>query len=332
MTPKFSVIVPIYNVQAYLAECLDSVLAQSFTDFEIVAVDDVSKDQSLAIAREYAQKHPQVRLVEHEVNKGLGGARNTGIEQAKGEYLIFLDSDDYLREDSLELIHQRITQKNADVVEYCFFWVDELGRSLNRRTYSEETVPSNLLRTVSACNKAFRAELFEGVRFPEKRYYEDFCTIPKLLAVADTVAALNEPLYMYRQRTTSITHDTNAGKNLDIIWGADQLLSFFRERELPQQTVTGLEYLVTYHVMYHAVLRVNSIDHRSQLQNTLVSYVKEKFPEYRQNPYLERLAPKEKSLLALIEKEKWGSVYRRYHVRNRITGGIKRFLHKLKGK
>ncbi len=332
MAPKFSVIVPVYNVEEYLAQCLDSLLNQTYQDFELVVVDDVSKDSSLQIAREYAQKHPRIRLVEHEVNKGLGGARNTGIEKAEGEYLIFLDSDDYLREDSLELIHQQITQKNADIVEYCFFWVDEMGRSLNRRTYSEETVPSNLLRTVSACNKAFRRNLFEGIRFPEKRYYEDFCTIPKLLAVAGTVAALNEPLYMYRQRTTSIIHDTNAGKNLDIIWGADQLLAFFRERKLPEQTRTGLEYLVTYHVMYHAVLRVNGIDRHSALQNTLVSYVRENFPDYRQNPYREILRPRERKLLALIEKEKWGALYLRYHMRNRITGGIKRFLRNLKGK
>ena len=266
------------------------------------------------------------------MNKGLGGARNTGIEAATGEYLIFLDSDDYLRGDSLELINRRIEEENADIVEYCFLYVDELGRSLGRRSYSAADVPSPLTRTVAACNKAFRRALFAKVRFPEKRYYEDYCTIPKLIATAKHVAALNEALYMYRQRTGSIIHDTNVEKNRDIMWATEALLTYFREQNMPEETMAGLEYLAIYHVMYHAVLRVNGIDRHNPLQNELVDYVCTNFPNHRENPYRSVLAPREKQILKLIEKKKWGALHMRYHVRNRITGKVKSFLQKLKGK
>ena len=330
MAPRFSVIIPVYNVKDYLSQCIYSVLDQTFQDMQIVIIDDVSNDGSLAIAREFAGKHPCIRLCEHTVNKGLGGARNTGIDAATGEFLLFLDSDDYLHPQTLEKLDAVISARKADIVEYCFQLVDEQGHDLSRTHCPETDVP--LTRSVSACNKAIRAQLLQGIRFPEKQYYEDYCTIPKVLMAAQCVASLDEALYCYRQRTGSIIHDTNAEKNRDILKGTDALLTYHREKELSPQVMTGLEYLAVYHILYHAILRVNGIDRHSPLQRELKDYVQTHFPNHRQNPFRSLLSPKERRLLALIEEEKWDALHLRYHVRNRITGAIKRLLWKLKGK
>jgi len=329
--PRFSVIVPVYNVQDYLAQCLDSLLEQSFTDFEVLVIDDVSPDNSLQIARTYEKKEPRrFRLLCHSVNKGLGGARNTGIDAATGEYLLFLDSDDYLVPDALQKIDAMLQKTNADIVEFCFRFVDRQGGYLSR-THCKQTCPA-LTRSVNACNKAIRRELLRDVRFPEKRYYEDYCTVPKVLMSAGIVCGLDEALYCYRQHTASITHDTNIEKNRDILWGTDQLIAYFQEKALDSETKTQLEYLAIYHVLYHATLRVNGIDRKSDLQSTLKDYVQTQFPNHAQNPYRALLSPKEARLLHLIEKEKRNALYLRYHVRNRITGAVRRLLRKLKGK
>lgn len=331
MAVRFSVIIPVYNVEAYLPQCIDSLLFQSFSDYEILVIDDVSKDSSLQIARTYASAHPKkVRLIEHTANKGLGGARNTGIAAANGEYLLFLDSDDYLLPQTLEKIDNIIRENGADIVEYCFRLVDEQGRYLSRTHCKQTDAP--LTRSVSACNKAIRACLFEGVRFPEKRYYEDYCTIPKVLMAAERVCTLDEDLYCYRQRTGSIIHDTNIDKNLDILLGTDELLDYCREKQFGKNVMNGLEYLSIYHILYHAILRVNGIDRHSPVQNQLKDYVQTHFPNHKENPYRVLLTPKEQHLLALIEGEHWNWLYLRYHVRNRITGAMKRLLWKLKGK
>lgn len=330
MAPRFSVIIPVYNVEDYLRQCVCSVLEQTFQDLEIIVIDDVSRDSSLQIARELAEKHSSIRLIEHTVNKGLGGARNTGIDAATGEYLLFLDSDDYLQPETLKKLDTVITAKNADIVEFCFRLVDEQGRYLRRTCCRDTDTP--LTRSVNACNKAIRTALFRDVRFPEKRYYEDYYTIPKLLMDANCVASLNDDLYCYRQHAGSIIHDTNIEKNRDIMTGTDELLQYCRAHGVSEDVMTGLEYLAVYHILYHAILRVNGIDRHSPLQQELKAYVQTNFPNHPCNPHRALLSKKEAALLALIENERWDALYLRYHIRNRITGGIKRFLGKLKGK
>ena len=329
--PRFSIIIPVYNCAAYLPQCLDSLLGQTFTDLEIIAVDDGSKDNSREIGRAYAARHSdKLRFLEHPVNKGPGGARNTGINAATGEYLMFADSDDYLREDALALLDALIRRENADIVEFDHAVVDENGGFISR-THHEKDIPP-LARTVTIWNKAFRRELFASVRFPEGRSFgEDYCTIPKLLMSAGRICVLNEPLYSYRQLSTSLVHGANIEKNRDMIYCSDELIRYCRENHGDRDTLLALEHLTVCHVMYHAVLRVNGIDRKSDLQHTLKAYVEDQFPNWRQNPHHDLFSPRQKQLLTLIEQERWSALYIRYHLRNRVTGLIKRIIRKLKG-
>lgn len=336
MEPRFSIIVPIYNVEQYLAECLDSLLCQSFTDFEAILIDDVSRDSSAEIAQDYANKHPQhLVFIQHEKNKGLGGARNTGIQAAKGTFLLFLDSDDYLCPDALEKLDGVLTRTDAQLAEFCFRRVDEHGRYLNRDYCVEDSsLPALVKHSVSACNKVFRRELFtqSNVRFPENCYYEDYCTVPKLLLCAKNTALLNEDLYCYRQRIGSIVHDTNVQKNRDILVGTDSLLAFAAQQDFRSDEKQQLEYLAVVHILYYATLRVNSIAPGEPLQKELKDYVAKHFPDYENNPYRKLLTARQKALLKRIEKQQYGLLYLQYYCRNRITGWVRRMVWKWKGK
>lgn len=332
----FSMIVPVYNVQQYLAECLDSLLMQTYQNFEILIVDDQSTDSSLTIAREYANRYPnQIRLLEHPVNKGLGGARNTGIEAATGQYLLFVDSDDYLIPDALEKILAHICRENADVVEFCFQYVDEEGKYLLRKhcdpsVYTLDGEERSLLtRTVTACNKAVRRHVFvsHDIRFPEKRYYEDYWTIPKLWMAGCTVSSLDEALYCYRQRNGSIMHDTNVEKANDVLLGADGLLAFCRSSSFPESRWNELEYLILRNLIAASV-RINGIDPRTPMQKKIRDYWLTNFPNYARNPYLDLLDPLHKRLLRLIIQGKTLNLYITFHCRARIVRFIKRILKK----
>jgi glycosyltransferase involved in cell wall biosynthesis len=333
--PFFSIIVPVYNVEKYLGACLDSFLSQTFTDFEVIVVDDVSTDGSRNIARTYQRQYPdKIQLIEHTFNTRQGGARNTGIAAATGDYLMFIDSDDYLKTDALEIFANTIARENADIVECCFSYVDEQGHFLRRSSFRDriarlgEHIPL-LISEMGPCNKVYRAELFRdtGIRFPEKYYYEDYWTVPKVLMAAKRVVYIEDPVYCYLQRSTSTMHDTNIDRNNDIMLGTDSLLQFFSEGNFPEETKTQLESLAIEHVLFHGTLRVNGIDTHSDMQKKLKAYMQSRFPNYRDNPYLRIFPRRQQRLLRYIEKEKYGTVYLLWHCRNRISGEVKKVLN-----
>lgn len=335
----FSVIIPVYNVEDYLSECLDSVLCQNFHNYEILVVEDKSTDSSLQIARRYAQAHmDRIRLLEHQVNKGLGGARNTGIDEAKGQYLVFLDSDDYMKPGALEQLYSVLVRENIDVVEFGYDLVDEGGAFL-RRVHCGQSIyaptgreRSLITRSVTAWNKVVRRSVYVDNRiyFPEKRYYEDYCTIPKFWMLDIKAVTLDESLYGYRQRAGSIMHDTNISKTQDILLGTDELLRFAKEQNLSDSKLQELERLAIEHVLLNATLRVNSINWHTDMQKKLKAYMRKHFPNYMNNPYMNTFSNREKRLLKLIEGEYYGAVYVMWHQRNRVSGAAKRVLRQIK--
>ncbi len=340
-TKQLSVIIPVYNVKEYLSPCLDSLLSQSYQDFEILVVDDVSTDGSKALALSYAARFPdKIRVLEHTVNTRQGGARNTGIDAAGGKYILFLDSDDFLKPDALATLIEVIEQEQADIVEFCQDWVDENGNFLRRQYWPERALtPEGASQSITIsgmgpCNKLYRRELFADgqIRFPEKRFYEDYWTVPKLLLRANRVVYLNRPFYCYRQRIGSTTHDTNPERNRDMLLGTDELLKYFQENNVSSKRLTELEYLAIEHVLVNATLRVNSIDPKHSLQREIRQYMDDRFPNWRENPYLSYLPAKKRMLLSLIEREKYTMLYLRYHCRNQVTGTVKRIFYALRGK
>ena len=207
-----SVVVPVYNVEKYLSECLDSILGQTYQDIELVIVDDGSTDSSLSVCEKYAREDERVRLVSQS-NGGLSFARNTGIELCRGEWVTFVDSDDALRTDAIERLVEATLEYGVDIA--CC----EFTNNMSRANTVDSSCPVDFkcangskalhfsIVTNHACGKLYASHLFtnSGIRYPNGRRYEDIATTYRLFDETTTVAFTNAPLYLYRLREDSIT-------------------------------------------------------------------------------------------------------------------------------
>ncbi|MGI5443648.1 bifunctional glycosyltransferase/CDP-glycerol:glycerophosphate glycerophosphotransferase [Streptomyces shenzhenensis] len=241
--PRFSVIVPAYQVQAYLHACLDSVLEQSYPDLELIVVDDLSPDASGAIIDEYAARDARVRPVHLSENRGLGRARNAGMECATGDYLIFLDGDDTLTPHALESIADRIKETDEpDVLVYDYartYWTGEAVRNKAAAQLSEEgpapfrlTDRPGLLNVLMvAWNKAYRREFVEAERltFPPGYYEDTPWTFPALMS-AQSIATLDRVCVHYRQRRAGNILSTTSRKHFDVFEQYDRVFAYVAER------------------------------------------------------------------------------------------------------
>ncbi|MBQ6221481.1 MAG: glycosyltransferase family 2 protein [Solobacterium sp.] len=215
--PEVSVVINMYNSEKYLRKCIDSVLAQTFTDFELILVNDGSKDHSLDICKEYAEKDTRIRIVDKE-NGGLADARNAGLDAAKGRYLEFIDADDWIEPDLLEKCVARLRETDADIVIfdiYQYFVATGKKEVLSHpydqnQVYSLNDHPEMITKMKNAAwNKIYKISLFREnqIRYPWGYNYEDLGTTYRLLARADKIAFVKEPLYDYLQdRPGNLTH------------------------------------------------------------------------------------------------------------------------------
>lgn len=230
--PTVSIIIPIYNVETYLRECLDSVLTQTFTDWECIMVDDCSTDGSAAIARSFL-KDPRFVMLSHDRNRGQSAARNTALDVAKGRFISFADADDSLTPDNLEIL-LRHDDCDISVGQETDMNVDrdcELSgkEACLRSLYQNPGFPRV---TCSPWGKLFRKELFERVSFAEGIIYEDLDLITRLLLKAGRVGVSGRKIYRYNLRSGS-TITTFGRKRLDVLAVTERLENDFADdREL----------------------------------------------------------------------------------------------------
>ena len=325
---RLSIIIPIYQVEQYLPACLDSVLLPGRTDYEIVAVDDGSPDRSGAVAEEYAARFPGLIRVIHRENGGLGAARNTGIEAARGEYLLFLDSDDTLAPGAPEEMLAALEQ-GGDAILFDFVHVDEAGRELltvsgsrGEGSFSLAQRPEQLLDPPNACNKLWRRSLFTetGIRFPAGLWYEDLAVTPALCLQAESLRAVPRPWLRYLQRSGSITNSRNLARNAEIITAVDLVLDAFRKQGRLEEFSPALEAMAIQHQLLAATVRVNGIDPKSPLQDALADDLEKKFPRWRENPYLPSFPARHRLLLRLIGSRRWGAVHALMAVNDLVKG------------
>lgn len=325
--PKATVIVPVYNVEAYLEKCVDSILAQTEPDFELLLVDDGSTDNSGALCDKLAQKDSRIQVI-HQKNQGLGGARNTGIKAASGDWVLLVDSDDWIEPELLEKTLEAGLREEADLVMFGFRSVDEQGNTL--QTFVEDVPtdqgltlkdhPDLLLTAPSAWRRLYRRELLvrTGILYPPRVWYEDIRTTPKLLAAADRVVFLSYVGYDYLSRTGSITKNQNADRNQEILWAFDDLLPYFQEQGLFEQYRQELCYLTLFHAYLTASVRVLLIDRKHPLLGEFRDYLNKWFPDYRRCKYLPRLSRVHKLLLSLLEKRMYGLVALLFRLKGRL--------------
>lgn len=314
--PKISVIIPVYNVERYLEKCVKSVEAQTYQDYKIILVDDGSTDESGKLCDALAQKNDKITVI-HQENRGLGGARNTGIRHCDTEYILFLDSDDYIHPQLLEKCAAAAKENDCDMVIFDLVSVDEND---NAKTVYSARLPVNKIlsdeekniisKNPTACDKLYKTSLFteNDIYFPEKVWYEDLRTIPKILLFADKVIRIDsEPLYYYLQRSDSIMHtpdyDRIVKERIDAI---NDLTDYYNANNLYDEYEVVLSFIMIYHGFLLPCLEMyRKTGNYKVYLDKLFQALKERVRNPLNNPYLTLLRKNEMIVLKLALKQRY---------------------------
>ena len=257
---EVSIIVPVYQVENYIRQCIDSILVQTFTDFELILVDDGSKDKSGQICDEYAVLDQRVKVI-HKENGGLSDARNCGMDQAVGNYFMFVDSDDYIAPTMLEYLYKALMNKEADIAvcNFLHFFEEDRKRDFSTNIQSEVLSGAEIFYSrknervygiwTVAWNKLYKRETLGNVRFRFGKYHEDEFWANDIYQMDIKVVTIPECLYYYRQRDNSIMGRKNIKRDFDILEALQERIAvyFMDERNADQAykvMIFSLEYLV----------------------------------------------------------------------------------------
>lgn len=226
--PKISIIVPVYKVEKYLQKCIDSILAQTFQDFEVILVDDGSPDNCSAMCDAMAEQDERIVVI-HQKNAGLSAARNVGLDMACGQYIGFVDGDDFIEPEMYEKMYMAIQEYCANLAICNFIFVDEKARPLEAvknktqvTVLSREKAISRITETRYhvAWNKLYHRDIFATLRYPEGRLNEDSFIAPDILESVEKAVYLPQQFYCYRQRSGSIMNQKKTLKNYDAVEAA----------------------------------------------------------------------------------------------------------------
>lgn len=234
--PVISVIVPVYNVELYLKRCVDSIIEQSYNNIEIILVNDGATDSSPEICDFYARTDSRIRVI-HKENGGLSSARNAGINIMNGKYVLLIDSDDYIEKDMISKLYFVAQEKKADIVTCQFVKVfDDKNNQYpsNNQNMKIWTGKQSLVQMFypggigwSACNKMYRATLFENIRYTEGVYWEDMATTYKLYEKCSVVVETPYRLYFYYIRNSGITGKKSTKRAYDAVINTEKLAVYF---------------------------------------------------------------------------------------------------------
>lgn len=233
-----SVIIPVFQAELYLRQCLDSVLGQTFPDLEVLLVDDGSTDASGEICREYARKDNRVRCF-HQENAGQAAARNRALKEAQGSWICFVDSDDVIHPRMIELLYRAAVEGQCPISQCCYTEAPELpGDFAGEKEGSFSVLPINEQSLAElldrdaypgwiACAKLIRRELIEDYPFREGRIFEDNEAVCRWIVAAERIADVKDALYFYRTNQNSTTKSQFSLKKLDYLWALESILVFY---------------------------------------------------------------------------------------------------------
>lgn len=275
---KVSVIVPVYNVEKYLRKCLDSLVNQTLSNIEILVINDGSPDNSQKIIDEYAKKYPSLVKAFIKENGGQGSARNLGLEHSKGEYISFVDSDDWLDLDALEIMYKKGKEKDYDIV-IC----DMIDHYKKYNIYHNCTKYKTVFEvTPSASNKIFKKEVVGDIKFLNKLWYEDFNFTTKILFKTNRIGTISKGLYHCHCREVSTMNNNNSLKNLDMITIIEDLKEYAIDKNVYDKNLFC--YLIFNHILITTINRVavQSSKDKKKVLNTLIKYCHENISDYKE--------------------------------------------------
>ena len=287
-----SVIVPFYNVENYIEKCLGTLVNQTLEDIEIILVNDGSTDRSMVVVKKFLERYPDKITYLEKENGGLSDARNYALPYAKGEYIAFLDSDDYVEKTMYKDMYELAKKEDSDMVECNFYWEypdkkkEDVGVVYNGKKEMLEKV------RVVAWNKLIKKEVLEKskVTFPKGYRYEDVEFTYKLIPYLDKVSFLKKPCKHYIQREGSISNNQNE-RNKEIFDVLEHVIDFYKENDLYDEYKDELEYIYIRYAFCSSLLRIVKIKDEF-VQRKLLDLTWEKvnttFPNWKKNPVLKK--------------------------------------------
>lgn len=283
MQPKISVIIPIYKVEKYLHRCIDSVVNQTYKNLEIILVDDGSPDKCPKICDEYADKDSRIKVI-HKSNGGLSDARNVGITSATGNYISFIDSDDYIAKDFFSTLFETMYSQNSDIVEcsvvkfYENNHFDAYNDDFSINTYVTQDALSALIAESQfrqhVWNKLYKSSLISGISFEVGKLNEDEFWTYQIFARAKRVTKINKTMYYYFQRESSIMGNTYNLRRLDALEGKAARQEFI-ENKFPELAVQAkIDFIASCIYAYQCVLKYMKKDEKKEAIRKINKYRK----------------------------------------------------------
>lgn len=288
--PKVSVVVPIYNVEKHIEKCINSLLNQTLQDIEIILVDDGSTDNSGNIAKKYADENPNKIKYYRKENGGLSDARNYGISYATGEYIAFLDSDDYIDNTAYEEMYNKAIEENSDYVECDFIWEYPNKSKIDKQDYYFGKREMFINVRVVAWNKLIKKEIItnNNIIFPKGLRYEDVEFTYKLIPYLNRTSYVNKPFIHYVQRENSIANNQN-DRNVEIFDVLNNVIEYYKEQKLYNEYEEELEYIYARYSLCSSLKRICKIPD-VKVRDNLVEFtwnnLNEKFPNWNNNKIL----------------------------------------------
>ncbi|MGN6711826.1 CDP-glycerol glycerophosphotransferase family protein [Anaerocolumna jejuensis] len=345
---KVSIIVPVYNVEKYLTVCMESLVHQSLEDIEIIVVNDGSPDNSIKILEKYEKKYPaKVRVFTTE-NRGVSHARNYGLDRAVGEYIMFVDSDDFIELDMAEKLYTKAITDNNDLVlcaRYNVYEVpgkEELQKKEMKVFYMNQNykMSERKFELVHASpfpwDKLFKRELLKDIRFPEGIRFEDLVLAFEVMAIAESIGVVPEPLYNYRKTTQVGFLNSFSEATKDIVKAFGLLFQFMKEHKLYDTFREELEYVCIRHFFYryesfYSDEKKGQLPLKIDIINATQDFLDREIPEWPGNHYLKYTASQslKKHLKHYVDRKK---AIRYVTLRDRLPGRLVRILQKIKDK
>ena len=301
---KLSVIVPMYNVEDYVEECLLSLVKQTYQDMEIIVVDDGSTDNSVKIVEDMLAKYQQLSLV-HKPNGGLSDARNFGLQYAKGDYIGFIDSDDYVEKTFYEKM-MAVASQDYDVVvcDIHYFFEDGNGYIMKGINHHGDNMQKNaLLSPMFAWNKVYHRHFFDdGMRYPLNTWYEDTPVTTMIFALSNKIGYVNEALVHYRQRQGSIMASNQSRRILEIFNIMDMVRTNFKKMELDNKFHDEIEYLHIEHLRLYGMFRFIRSPYFNEGYGSSEEVMKKYYPRWKRNIYIKDLNWKNRLFLKFFNQ------------------------------
>lgn len=327
-----SVIVPVYKVEEYLEKCVESILNQTYSNLEIILVDDGSPDRCPRMCDGLAQKDSRIRVI-HKANGGLSDARNEGVRHASGKYLLFVDSDDYISRELVSKTVKAARDQKCDIVLFDYYCVEDgvqeirstnlpAGKVMNLGTDKEL-----LLAPPSAWTKLFDREFYmsSGCTFPVGRYFEDLAVTPLLFLAAERIVYVKEPLYYYMIRENSIMTGKNYRKSCeDKLAVLDHILSSYREKGVYEKYREELEYLVFANAYFEPSKELVLDRGDRKWLERYREYTFRLYPDFVKNRYVRRMGRKDRLHLWILNTRQYWMM--------RLLSKARRMRDRIKGR